>query len=204
MRARGWITFAIMVVAVAAFARYLLARQESAALRAEIALLQQENDQVARLRAEHERLRAAKISDAELERLRSDRAALARLRAEINALEESAERKASRAQGETASKALPPLVLNLAMAGDGGWLIDGSPADQNALRQLLTDVVLGLVFRLLLVHRTTLERDHRERNAVHIHVLLGEQTRLGIGRVIHAAKAASDDLLAQQLTSERS
>jgi small-conductance mechanosensitive channel len=139
MRARGWITFAIMVVAVAAFARYLLARQESAALRAEIALLQQENDQVARLRAEHERLRAAKISDAELERLRSDRAALARLRAEINALEESAERKASRAQGETASKALPPLVLNLAMAGDGGWLIDGSPADQNALRQLLTD-----------------------------------------------------------------
>jgi small-conductance mechanosensitive channel len=139
MRARGWITFAIMVVAVAAFARYLLARQESAALRAEIALLQQENDQVARLRAEHERLRAAKISDAELERLRSDRAALARLRAEINALEESAERKASRAQGETAPKALPPLVLNLAMAGDGGWLIDGSPADQNALRQLLTD-----------------------------------------------------------------
>jgi small-conductance mechanosensitive channel len=139
MRARRWISFAIMVVAVAAFARYLLARQESAALRAEIALLQQENDQVARLRAEHERLRAAKISDAELERLRSDRAALARLRAEINALEESAERKASRAQGETASKALPPLVLNLAMAGDGGWLIDGSPADQNALRQLLTD-----------------------------------------------------------------
>jgi small-conductance mechanosensitive channel len=139
MRARRWISFAIMVVAVAAFARYLLARQESAALRAEIALLQQENDQVARLRAEHERLRAAKISDAELERLRSDRAALARLRAEINALEESAERKASRAQGETAPKALPPLVLNLAMAGDGGWLIDGSPADQNALRQLLTD-----------------------------------------------------------------
>jgi hypothetical protein len=139
MHVRRWISFAILVVAIAAFARYLLARQESTALRSEIALLQQEKDRVGQLRAEHERLRATKISDAELERLRSDRAALGRLRAEITTLNESAERKASRAQ-EAGSRPLPPLVLNLAMGSDGGWLLDGIPADQNAMRQLFTDL----------------------------------------------------------------
>ena len=137
MRTLHWLSLAVLALAIALIARYLLARQESAALRAEITLLRHENRQIADLRKEHERLLSAGVSYAELERLRGDRAALARLRAEINKLEEVAERKA-RAVREPAVEQLPALVLNVGLAIDGGLLLDGTPADQAALRQLLT------------------------------------------------------------------
>jgi Tfp pilus assembly protein PilN len=135
MRAVRWLTLAVMVVAVAAFARYLLARQESAALRTEITLLQQENQQVARLQAERERLEAAKVSEAEVRRLRTDRAALNRLRNEINTLEENAERM-SRAASEVAANE-PGLRLNLRLGNDGTLLLEGTPLDLSMVRQRL-------------------------------------------------------------------
>ncbi|MGH7946259.1 MAG: hypothetical protein ACREH8_18730 [Opitutaceae bacterium] len=137
MRTLQWLSVAIPALAIAAFARFLLQRQEAATLQTEIALLQQENRGLAELRAQHARLIASKISDPELERLRSDRAALGRLRAEINKLEESADRKA-RAAREPVAEPVPALVLNLGIGEDGGILLDGIPADQNALRQLLS------------------------------------------------------------------
>ena len=136
MRSLRWISFALTALAVAAFARYLLARQESAALRAEIALLQQDSQQVARLRAEHARLQAAKISEAELQQLRNDRAALTRLRGEISALEENAARMTSAAQ-EPAPEKPAALFLNLRLKSDGSLLLDGEPANQDVLRRHL-------------------------------------------------------------------
>ena len=136
MRALRWISFALLALAVAAFARYLLDRQESAALRAEIALLQQDNQQVARLRAEHERLQAEKVSEAELQRLRNDRAALTRLRGEINALGENAARMAKAAQDPAAEKPAA-LFLNLHLKSDGSLLLEGEPANQDVLRRHL-------------------------------------------------------------------
>ena len=137
MRSLRWLSAAVLAIAIVAAARFLLQRQESAALRSEIALLEHENRQLASLRTERDRLLTQKIPGAELERLRNDRAALARLRAEINKLEESAERKA-RALQEPVVERVPALVLNFGLASDGGLLLDGVPADQNAVRQLLT------------------------------------------------------------------
>src|SRR5687767_3104309 len=123
MRALHWISLALLGFAIASGAWYLLRRHESTALRAAIASLEQENRRLAELRAEHERLLANRISDAELARLRNDRAALQRLRTEINQLNESADRKA-RAVQEPAPEKQPALVLKLAIAADGGLLLD--------------------------------------------------------------------------------
>lgn len=137
MRSLRWISVGLVVVGVVAFVRYLIERQESAALRSEIAILQQEQDHAARLRAEHERLVAGKVSDAELQRLRSDRAALNRLRNEINALETNAEQRAKAVQ-KSQPDALPALVLKMRIGTDGSMLLDGVPADLDAIRQLFT------------------------------------------------------------------
>jgi hypothetical protein len=139
MRSWQWLSLVVLALGIATLARYLLQRQESAALRAEIALLEHENRQVAELRAEHERLLAAKISDAELERLRNDRAALNRLRAEIAKLEEDAERK-SRALKEPTPEQRSGVMLKLELASDGALLVDGTPMDQASLRQCLAGV----------------------------------------------------------------
>jgi hypothetical protein len=139
MRALHWISLALLGFAIVSGAWHLLRRQESAALRAEIASLEQENRRLADLRAEHERLLAGKVSDSDLERLRNDRAALQRLRAEINQLNESADRKA-RALREPAADKLPALVLKLALANDGGLLFDGEPAHDLAIRELFAQL----------------------------------------------------------------
>jgi hypothetical protein len=136
MRALHWLSLGVLAIAIVMGARYFLQRQERAALRAEISALQQENSQLGELRAENSRLLAQKISDTELERLRSDRAALTRLRAEIDKLEETADRKAramqqrDRAEGGT--------VLKVALGSNGALLLNGAAADQAALRQVLT------------------------------------------------------------------
>jgi len=137
MRMVHWATAIVLVVAVTAFARYFLLRQETAALQAEIAMLRQENGQLAELRAEHSRLLASRISDTELERLRNDRAALTRLRAEINKLEESADRK-TRAVQQPAARTPAGTILNVGLTSSGGLMLNGTPTDQAALRQLLS------------------------------------------------------------------
>ena len=60
-----------------------LQRQETNVLRLEIALLRDEQRELARLQAENKRLTAAQPSAVELEALRADHAAVARLRGEI-------------------------------------------------------------------------------------------------------------------------
>ena len=136
MSGARWISLGLVVLGAVAFAALLLQRQEAAALRREIGLLREEGRQLASMRAEHERLRTEKISDAELERLRGDRAALVRLRSEIETMRTRAEKMAA-AQQEKAPQPPPALVLNVAIAPDGGLSLDGGPIDLNTLRQRL-------------------------------------------------------------------
>ena len=137
MRPLHWLSLGMLAVAIAVAARYFLQRQETAALRTEIAILKQENGQLAELRAENSRLVANKISDPELARLRNDRAALTRLRAEIDKLEETADRKA-RAMQQPPGQTSVGTVLNVAVASNGTLTLNGAAADQAGLREMLT------------------------------------------------------------------
>ena len=142
MRAPQWIAVGLLVVAVVAFLRFLIERQESAVLRTEIAVLRQDEQRIAQLRAEHERLVAEKVSDAELQRLRADRAALVRLRNEINQLEGNADRMAKGLKEAAAGKPAAQLV-KLSLANDGGLTLDGAAIDQTVLRQHLAKFAEG-------------------------------------------------------------
>ena len=106
MRVLHGVSLAVLALAATAFVRWVLERQDSAGLRAEVELLAHENRRIAELQAVQARLLATRVSDAELEQLRSDRVALAKLRAEINRLEDSADRQA-RALRESAAEKQP-------------------------------------------------------------------------------------------------
>lgn len=83
-----------MTVAVVAGAAWWAQAQEAAALRAEIALLHEERDELARVSAENLQLKAKQPPADEVERLWADRAAILRLRAEIETLKATAESRA--------------------------------------------------------------------------------------------------------------
>lgn len=86
MTLHRWLSVLLLALAAVAGAAWLLQRQSGAQLRDEIALLQDENRQLAQLRAENARLVAAQTPPAEVERLRADHAAVGQLRAEIEKL----------------------------------------------------------------------------------------------------------------------
>src|SRR5882672_7071763 len=81
-----WPSLLLLALAVVAGAAFWLQRQSGAQLRDEIALLRDENQKLAQLRAEHAQLLAAQTPDAEVDRLRADRAAVVQLRGEIEKL----------------------------------------------------------------------------------------------------------------------
>ena len=88
-----WPSTLLLALALVAGASLWLQRQAADALRSEIALLRDENRELAKLRAENERLVAAKLPAAELERLRADHAAVVRMQGEIEALRRSVQEK---------------------------------------------------------------------------------------------------------------
>jgi hypothetical protein len=139
MRGIHWLSLGLLTLGIAAGARYLLERERAGGLRAEIEFLRQETRRASELRAEHERLLSARVSDAELLRLRDDRAALMRLRAEINQLEQTAERRARMLELVKAAQ-VPPIVLKLGLAKDGALLLDGDPASEEGIRQVFTQL----------------------------------------------------------------
>jgi len=100
-----WLSVLLLALALVAGAALWLQRQQSAVLREEIVLLREENGEIARLRAERERLMAAQVSAAELERLRADRAAIVRLRDEIERLKAQTDEKA-----RSVAQATAPLI----------------------------------------------------------------------------------------------
>ena len=140
MRSLRWISLGLAIVGVVAFVRYLIERQESAALRSEIAILQHEQGRVARLRAENERLVAGTISDAELQRLRADRAALNRLRNEIDLLQTNAEQRAKALQEPAMAKAAAQRLI-LSVASDGTLALNDARVDQSSLRPQLAKLI---------------------------------------------------------------
>ncbi|MCX6954246.1 MAG: hypothetical protein NTV51_19010, partial [Verrucomicrobia bacterium] len=81
-----FITVGLFVLATVAGAAWWLQGQTTEALRAEIALLREEQGELARLRGDNQRLAARQVSTEELARLRGDHAAVARMRAEIEKL----------------------------------------------------------------------------------------------------------------------
>ncbi len=84
MAALRWLSALLLALAVVAGASWWLQRQATAQLRGELALLRDEQRELARLRAENQRLAAALPAAVELERLRADHAAVLQLRAEID------------------------------------------------------------------------------------------------------------------------
>jgi hypothetical protein len=88
MKQRRSLGFFIVLAALAIAGGVGLARQwqDAMSLRAELAVARIETSELARLRAENDRLREKQIPVAELEALRADHAALPRLRAELEAL----------------------------------------------------------------------------------------------------------------------
>jgi hypothetical protein len=93
MRAGRIATWSALLAMVVVGAVVLaLQRQETVVLRSEIALLRDQERELAQAQAENARLKAQQISAVELERLRADHTALVRLRAEIEALQQRAPR----------------------------------------------------------------------------------------------------------------
>ena len=88
-----WLTFVFLALALVAGASLWLQRQAADALRSEIGLLREENRELAKLRAENQKLVAAQLPAAELARLRADHAAVVRMQGEIEALRKSVQEK---------------------------------------------------------------------------------------------------------------
>ena len=82
----GWLVSGVALAGALAVAQQWRIAQ---GLRQRVAAQPAQADELARLRAENERLRALQVPDAELARLRAEREALPRLRAEIAALKKA-------------------------------------------------------------------------------------------------------------------
>lgn len=111
MNAVRWFLLGVLAVAVAV--ALLLQREVNKNLRSEIAQLREDRAEMARLRAEHEKLLAAQPPTADLERLRADRVALDRLRGEIAKMREHADQTEKRLNEKPREAAKPAAALVL-------------------------------------------------------------------------------------------
>jgi hypothetical protein len=147
MHAFRWLSVAFFGLALLAGGAWWLQRQATEALRGELELVRQESGEIARLRSEQERLKAAQPDPAELERLRADRSALLRMRAEIESLQAKAEQKErllaapvrtpvtfASAPGMTTG---PALTLGFEVTPEGGLFYEGRALDLARVRQQL-------------------------------------------------------------------
>jgi hypothetical protein len=135
MRAVRWVFVAILAVAITAV--LFLQRATAANLRSELVLLREEHREMARLKAERDRLKAAQVPSAELERLRADRAALVQLRSEIDAMKTRTDDLARREAKPSDTQNVKPTVLKIALGADGKLAVEGKSSDLETLRQRL-------------------------------------------------------------------
>ena len=152
MSALRWLSALLLALALAAGATVWLQRQAAAQLRDEIAILREQNRELARLRTENQRLAAALPSAAELEALRADHAAVVRLRSELERTKDNLQVR-ERALAEPpapvsaseASPPLPPPALTLAftVGADGKLSIDGAPFDLESIKPRLAALPKG-------------------------------------------------------------
>jgi hypothetical protein len=132
--------FFVGLLIVAAGGALLLQREATANLRSEVALLRENQRELATLRAERERLIAAQPAPAEVERLRADRTALNQLRAEIDKMKEHAARREVAAANPT-RPSVPAVAIGV--GGDGSLSAEGKALDADSLRQRLSGFPKG-------------------------------------------------------------
>jgi len=142
-----------VLLAVVVGAVMFLQRETGANLRSEIVLLREEHGEMARLKAERDRLKAAQMPAAELAQLRADRAALMQIRSELDAMKARADQMArvgempaavkmppaekSGPVGEESANATPSgsvSVMPIALAMNGTLSLDGNVVDLNELK----------------------------------------------------------------------
>jgi hypothetical protein len=139
MRGARFTAGLLLVLALVAGAWLWLQRQAAETLRAELALLREQNIELARLRADNEQLKASQLPTQELERLQADHAAVLRLRTEVQRTGESVVEK-EKAQGELRAV---KLTLSVGIGADGQVLLDGEGFTSEKLRERLAGLARG-------------------------------------------------------------
>lgn len=142
----------LLALAIAAGIALWLQRQAAADLRDDLALLQSDRRELARLREENGRLAAALPTAETIAALRADRAAVGRLRREIETTRDNvlARERALAASSAAATAAPTLLALKLAVGVslDGQLMSNGQSLDPAALRQQLATLPRGSAFEI--------------------------------------------------------
>ncbi|MDP3071542.1 MAG: hypothetical protein Q8N18_14730 [Opitutaceae bacterium] len=151
MSASRWLSGSLLALAMVAGAALWVQRQVATDLRDELALLRDDSRELARLRAENQRLAAALPPSTKLEELRADRAAVVRLRGEIEKSRDNLEKREQALAATAAAPPAPPaLVAAIGISIDGNLARDGQRFEPAALRQQLSALPRGSAFEIRL------------------------------------------------------
>ncbi|MBL9189342.1 MAG: hypothetical protein JNK23_17800 [Opitutaceae bacterium] len=151
MSALRWLSGSLLALALVAGAALWLQRQAATDLRDEIVLLREDSRELARLRAENQRLEETLPPPAKLEELRADRAAVLRLRSEIEKTRDNLEKREQALAAPAAPPPAPPaLVVAIGLGIDGNLVRDSQRFEPAALRQELSALPRGSAFEIRL------------------------------------------------------
>ena len=153
MASSRWISGGLLVLAMVAGAALWLQRQAAADLRDELALLRGDQREVARLRAENQRLAAALPPTEKMQELRADRAAVVRLRSEIEKTRDNLttrERALAAPAPASTEASSPALIATIGMSAEGELAHNGRRFDPTAFRQQLSALPRGSMFEIRL------------------------------------------------------
>jgi len=179
----GWKFLGVSVLVVAVGAAGWTQHGAGQRLRDEIAVARNRSRDLARLREENRRMKAAQVSDAELERLRSDRAATEQLRSELESLKRSVAQR-SKAQPDVASETsssaapTPALLITERMVPPSAWRNAGRGTPAATLESLLWAAAGGDVEAV--ASSLILEGEARAQ-AEALYARLPEEARRGYG-----------------------
>jgi hypothetical protein len=144
-----WLSVLLLTLAAVAGAALWLQRQAAADLRDELALLRGDQREVARLRAENQRLTAGLPPAEKMQELRADRAAVVRLRSEIEKTRDNlTTRERALAAPASAESSPPALIATIGLSADGSLTRDGQTFEVSALRQQLSALPRGSMFEV--------------------------------------------------------
>ncbi len=149
--ASRWLSALLLALAVVAGVALWLQRQAAADLRDELALLRDDQREIARLRTENQRLASALPPAEKMQELRADRAAVVRLRSEIEKTRDNlTTRERALAAPASAEPAPPALIATIGVNTYGELTRDGQRFDLAALRQQLSALPRGSSFEIRL------------------------------------------------------
>lgn len=186
----------LLLVAVGAGTAAWLRHEDSAVLRAEVALRRDDQRELQRVQAENARLKAAAIAPDELNRLRSEHAAIGRLRAELEALRDNVEKReralagpedrraksSLRNSAAAADSPAPALVLPLELAANGALSLEGAPIDLPDLRARLAPLPAGTAVEIRLREPRIDSKDRDAAVQQHLAIQRGKEGLVRLGR----------------------